>query len=172
MVYILHSFVITHVLTFIFWLLLSTGDNLDLYVKASIMTSEKRNKDMHLFTSNVIFPRIATIDMCNDVPKVDTKTLTADKVLLAESCPQRNRLIYAYQILLGRTLCKIPAFGQFRNLFPDHIPHEYSRKMSAVSKVFPLPVMFKNEAKHEDCLAIMGMYESELVQLYTKAFGN
>lgn len=44
--------------------------------------------------------------------------------------------------------------------------------MSAPSKVFPLPIMFKNEAKHEDCLAIMDGYESQLGDLYTEAFGN
>jgi hypothetical protein len=44
--------------------------------------------------------------------------------------------------------------------------------MSPVSKVYPLPIIFKNEAKHEDCLAIMDEYESQLVDIYTKAFRN
>lgn len=110
--------------------------------------------------------------MCNEPPKVDIATLSADSVLLASDSVKRERLKYSYCVLLGRILCKIPAFQHLKKLLPDHLPHEYTRKMSAPSKVFPLPIMFKNEAKHEDCLAIMDGYESQLVDLYTEAFGN
>lgn len=143
-----------------------------MYVKASQLTAGNRNKDLHLFTSNIIFPRIATIDMNNDNPKVDIRTLSAKSVLLASDSPQCGRLKYSYCVLLVRILCTFPAFEHLKRLIPDHIPHEYTEKMSKASKLYPLPVMFKNEAKHEDCLAIMDGYEDQLVEMYTKAFGK
>jgi len=48
---------------------ISTGDNLDIYVKTSNLGIDRRNKDLHLFTSNVLFSRVATIDMNNDPPQ-------------------------------------------------------------------------------------------------------
>lgn len=149
-----------------------TGDNLDQYVKASQLTAQNRNKDLHLFTSNIIFPCVASVDICNDPPKVDIGNLSAENVLLSPDSAKREKLKYSYCVLLARILCTIPAFQRLRKLLPDHIPHEYTRKMSAASKVYPLPIMFKNKAKHSDCLAIMDGYESQLVDLYTKAFGK
>uniref|UniRef100_A0A8W8MKD7 Uncharacterized protein n=1 Tax=Magallana gigas TaxID=29159 RepID=A0A8W8MKD7_MAGGI len=45
-----------------------TGDNVDVYVRTSSLNRERRNKDLHLFASNIIFSRIATIDMPNTPP--------------------------------------------------------------------------------------------------------
>ncbi|CAG2188523.1 unnamed protein product [Mytilus edulis] len=47
-----------------------TGDNLDTYVRTSNLGIDNRNKDLHLFTSNVLFSRSSTIDMNNDPPKI------------------------------------------------------------------------------------------------------
>ncbi|KAL5013819.1 hypothetical protein ScPMuIL_008089 [Solemya velum] len=44
--------------------------------------------------------------------------------------------------------------------------------MSERSIVLPLPIQFKNEAKHEDCLSIMDSYEDQLTKIYIAAFGN
>jgi hypothetical protein len=38
-----------------------TGDNLDVYIKRDIVSGMNKNKDIHLFASNIIFPRIAKI---------------------------------------------------------------------------------------------------------------
>lgn len=45
-----------------------TGDNVDVYVKTTSLNRERRNKDLHLFASNIIFSRTATIDMPNTPP--------------------------------------------------------------------------------------------------------
>lgn len=149
-----------------------TGDNLDIYVKTSKLTSEKRNQDLHLFTSNVIFSRIATTDMSNTKPNVEANKLTADDVLLTSGSLKQEILAYAYSVLLARILCKLPAFQSYKKLIPEHLPHEYSKKMEAKSLVYPLPIQFRNEAKHEDCLCIMDTYEDQLIKMFTEAFGN
>ena len=87
-----------------------SGDNLDIYVKTSHMTSERKNRDLHLFTSNVIFSRVATIDMSNDSPKTEPSNLSAADVLLSSNELQKEKLVHAYSILLQRTLCQLPAF--------------------------------------------------------------
>ena len=127
--------------------------------EASQLTAQNRNKDLHLFTSNIIFPRVASVDICNDPPKVDIGNLSAENVLLSPDSVKRERLKYSYCVLLARILCTFPAFQHLRKLLPDHIPHEYTRKMSAAPKVYPLPIMFKNEAKHDEWLAITDGYE-------------
>ena len=44
--------------------------------------------------------------------------------------------------------------------------------MSKPSKVFPLPIMLKNEAKYEECIDILDGYEDQLINLFTKAHGK
>ena len=85
---------------------------------------------------------------------------------------EKAKFLEAYSVLLARILCKVPAFEQYRKLVPDHLPHEFSKKMSRKSTVYPLQIMMKNECKHEDCLAIMDTYEQELISLYTQSFGK
>jgi hypothetical protein len=136
------------------------------------MSREKRNKDLHLFTSNVIFNRIARVDMDNQPPSTDLSKLNAESVMLRGNTLQKAKLEEAYAVLLGRTLCQLQKFQRFKKFFPPHIPHEYSKKMSKKSMVFPLPIQFKNESKHEDCMAIMDAYEKQLSELYNGAFGK
>jgi hypothetical protein len=146
------------------------GDNVDVYVKTSSLNRERRNKDLHLFASNIIFSRIATIDMSNTAPCTDVQQLTSEHLLMTDL--EKDKFLGAYSVLLGRILCNIPAFHTLKKHIPSHIPHEYSQKMATKSQVFPLPIMFYNEAKHEDCMKIMDSYEDQLTSLYTNAFGK
>jgi hypothetical protein len=148
------------------------GDNLDLYIKRSHLASDKRNLDLHLFTSNIIFSRVATLDMSNEIPNTDTSRLSADDVLLKANDPERLKFMDVCCVLLCRILCQLPFFQKFGKVLPKHIPHEFSQKMAAPSKVMPMPIQFRNEAKHEDCLAIMDAYEDQITALYQTAFGK
>ena len=73
----------------------------------------------------------------------------------------KKRLCSAYSVLLARIMCSMPAFHQYGKIFPKHIPHEFSNKMSEATTVLPPEIMFKNEVKHEDCLSIMDSYEDQ-----------
>lgn len=101
--------------------------------------------------------------MSTDIPHTDVSKLSADDVLLKENDPER---------LLSRILCQLPYFEKYEKFLPKHIPHEFSQKMAVASNVMPLPIQFKNEAKHEDCLAIMDAYEDQITTLYQAAFGK
>lgn len=146
------------------------GDNLDIYVKTSHLSKEKRHRDIHMFTSNIISSRVATVDMSNSAPKIDTNQLNCESFIMDEL--EKGKFLEAYSVLLARNLCKIPTFEQYRKLVPDHLLHEFSQKMSSKSVVYPMQIMMKNESKHEDCLAIMDSYEEQLIKLYSGAFGK
>ncbi|CAG2227840.1 unnamed protein product [Mytilus edulis] len=78
----------------------------------------------------------------------------------------------SYFVLVGRIMSEIPAFKWMKNLLPAHIKHPFMRQMEKQSKVFPLPIMMKNESKHEDCVDIMDSYEDQMCSLFEKATGN
>ena len=83
-----------------------------------------------------------------------------------------DRLWSTYKILVGRILIKhVPALKWMSRFLPSHIQHEYTDQMSKKSKIHPLPIQFRNETKHEDCVAILNTYEATLIDVYTKAFG-
>lgn len=145
-----------------------TGDNVDVYVRTSSLNRERRNKDLHLFASNIIFSRIATIDMPNTPPGTNVEQLKSEHLLMTGM--EKAKFLSACSVLLARILCRIPAFENLKRQIPVHIPHEYSQKMSTRSEVFPLPIMFFNESKHEDCMGIMDSYENQLTRLFENAF--
>ncbi|XP_050399680.1 uncharacterized protein LOC126816910 [Patella vulgata] len=72
-----------------------TGDNLDVYIKASQLFTDKRNKDLHMFVSNVIFSRIASMDMSIESPNVDVNSIQAADIY------QQEQLLDVYGVLKG-----------------------------------------------------------------------
>lgn len=124
-----------------------------------------------MFTSNILFSRIAKADMSDQAPQVDTAQLKAEDILLSPQGMQRQKLTHAYSILVSRIMCNMTTFKFLGRHIPSHIPHPYAEKMAVKSTVIPLPLQFKNEAKHEDCLAVMDTYEKQLHDMFTSAFG-
>lgn len=110
--------------------------------------------------------------MNNNPPKTDLRQISSESMLLSNNELQKQKMEHAYSVLIGRILCKFSGFERFEKAIPEHIPHEFMAKMSSKSTVLPLPIQFKNEAKHEDCLGIMDCYEDQLTKIYTGAFGN
>ncbi|XP_060572948.1 uncharacterized protein LOC132730884 isoform X2 [Ruditapes philippinarum] len=146
-----------------------TGDNLDIYVRTGHQSMDRSNKDLHLFVSNIIFSRIA---------KPGQYSLVADPYPLSSLQPEmffprghfQQTLRNTYCILLGRMLSELKAFSWLKPVLPAHIYHPYHTQMSQKSHVYQLPIMLKNEAKHEECVDIMDEYESTLGEIFTKAF--
>jgi len=71
-----------------------TGDNLDVYIKRDIISGMNKNKDIHLFASNIIFPRIAKITMENTRPanqQISNTNLTFND-------QQRSHLLNLYKV--------------------------------------------------------------------------
>ena len=85
---------------------------------------------------------------------------------------EHSLLIRSYAILVGRIIASLPSFTWLKKVLPKHIPHEHQDVMAQKSKVFAMPIQFKNEAKHEDCVDIMDNYTEYLESLHLEAFGT
>ncbi|XP_063435698.1 uncharacterized protein LOC134716618 [Mytilus trossulus] len=82
------------------------------------------------------------------------------------------KMIDVKKVLIGRLLCDSEEFEWLNRKLPQHIPHRYSDSMSKKQQVFTLKIMFKDESKNEYCLNIMSDYEDQIIEWYTKAYGN
>jgi hypothetical protein len=147
-----------------------TGDNLDMYIKTGHQSTEKQHKDLHLFASNIMFTRIATPDLSIQQPVFNHESVSADEFI--PHAAYKDTLLNSYCVLVGRIISVLPAFQWMKSVLPKHIHHPYLEEMSKPSEVHPLRIMMKNEAKLEDCVDIMDMYEDTLHDLFQKAFGE
>lgn len=77
-----------------------------------------------------------------------------------------------FENVVGRILVEFKEFSWLRAVIPAHIYHPYQKEMSQKSAVYELPIMMKNEAKHEDCVDILDQYEEVLGEIFLKAFGR
>ena len=151
-----------------------TGDNLDIYVRTQHQSSDRQHKDLHMFTSNIIFSRLPHYFRDEDVSSrrpVDVNSVAPEDLMLSPT--ERSHLLKCYSVLLGRILSRnCTAFKWMESILPNHMAHSFSEVMSKPSKVFPLPIMLKNEAKYEECIDILDGYEDQLINLFTKAHGK
>ena len=148
------------------------GDNLDIRVKVNHQTSDSQHKDLHYFTSMIVFPRIVHTQMENSPPALDLEGISCQSFLL--SPVEEMHLFDAYTVILGRillALCPVH-FQWMEDLLPEHIPHNYSEHMARKSTVLGLPMQLKNEAELADCIDIMDGYVDQLGEIYTEALGT
>ncbi|XP_048244381.1 uncharacterized protein LOC124126857 isoform X2 [Haliotis rufescens] len=146
-----------------------TGDNLDVYIRSSKVGSTKNdNKDLHMFASNIIFSKFADINLSTSPPPLSSTCINASDVLPNEDT--LNKLSSAYIVLIGRILKDIPALSWLN--IPTHIPHSHSKTASMKTEVHPMPLLFSNEAKYEECVKILDSYEDQLTELFTSAHGD
>ncbi|XP_014667952.1 PREDICTED: uncharacterized protein LOC106809399 [Priapulus caudatus] len=148
-----------------------TGDNLDMKVKTGSQAVDNPHKDHHFFVSNVIFSRIAKPDMSNKSPTpFDGKDIEPEGFI--PHGEHKRRLEYAYEIILARIISTLPAFSWMKELLPKHIHHAYSAKMCQKSKVFQLPLQFRDEKKHDECLCILDEWQETLQSMYDEVYGS
>lgn len=81
-------------------------------------------------------------------------------------------LCFTHVLIVGRMLAEMKEFSWVRPLLPSHTPHPYQKEMTQKSDWFQLPIILKNEAKHEDCVDILDEYETILSDVYRQAFGK
>ena len=71
-----------------------TGDNLDVYIRKDIVTSTKKNLDLHLFASNIIFPRLANESISNIPPNIPE--ITPDNI--SWNRQQKANIVNSYKV--------------------------------------------------------------------------
>ena len=143
-----------------------TGGSMDISAKTN---REKAHKDPHCFLSNIIFSRVATPELSTSPVVVDRHSIVP--AMLLPHGPYMERLQHCYMIILARIISDIPAFSWMKSVLPEHIEHPDAANMAKKSQVFPLRVMCKNEADHEDCIDILDSYEDLLTGYFKEATG-
>ena len=126
-------------------------------------------KDLHLFTTLLVFPRLPHITMALDERvKAGVHVHMHDFMLTGVN---KEHLLNSYAVIVGRILVKqSPNYQWLSRYLPQHIHHEYDPYMAMKTVVSSAPMLFKNEAKYEDCLDICDAYENHLITLYQTAF--
>ena len=132
------------------------------------MRKEIQNEDLHLFASNLIENRVSFNHLPNGKPKGDIKQFPRKNFSL--NVNEMRRYADCAKILVGRIVLEfLPKFKFLTSVVPDHISHEYSEQMSEKSTIVSLPIINANEAKYEDCVAILRTYEKWIAEIYVKA---
>lgn len=68
-----------------------TGDNVDVYVRSTSQSTEKGNRDLHMFARNIIFARIPVYHLVSAIkPHVRLECLVPNMFLL--TCDQMGVL--------------------------------------------------------------------------------
>ena len=79
---------------------LIAGDNLDIYIRTAHERQNKTNTDLHMFASNIIFPRIATPDISNLPPEFHLEEMRPEMLLLHGH--YKRHLENAYNVLISK----------------------------------------------------------------------
>lgn len=88
------------------------GDNVDVYVRISLLNRERRNKDLYLFVSNIIFSRIVIIDMFNIFLGINVEQFKSEYLLMIGM--EKVKFLSVCSVFLVRNLCKIFVFENLK----------------------------------------------------------
>lgn len=88
------------------------GDNVDVYVRISLLNRERRNKDLYLFVSNIIFSRIVIMDMFNIFLGINVEQFKSEYLLMIGM--EKVKFLSVCSVFLVRILCKIFVFENLK----------------------------------------------------------
>ena len=145
-----------------------TGDNWDLRILKGSMRKNIQNDDLHLFATNLIENRLTFNHLSNEKPKGDIKDLPRSTFSL--SINEWKQYADNAKVIVGRIILQfLPHFKFLKGIVPVHILHAHSKEMEQQSTIVSMPIINANEAKYEDCVSILRMYEKWISEIYMKA---
>lgn len=110
------------------------GDNIDKVVKPRYMRVDHQSKSLHYFHSYAVRDRIDFSQLSDECCLVDPDDIDVSSVLPTSSAQEAIKENFG--ILVARILKKhMPFFSRYASALERHIPHEYSKELSAKSEV-------------------------------------
>ena len=145
------------------------GDNFDLLIKVRQMLLEHRNKSHHWFNLLVVFSRVSSSHLPNNVPICSLSELPTTSCLLSDEEKECTKKDFA--IITSRVLCQHLKFlTPFQDAVVKHIPHEYSKDMLKKSHVLVSGTVFKDEKKYDEMVDILDHIQEEMHRYHGEAF--
>lgn len=139
------------------------GDNVDLHISVRHMSEQNKNKSLHTF--NLVAMR--DVVSGRNLPNNHIRTL--NDVEISEFLPCHNdveNLKKDFIVLWARVMVKnIPAFSFLKGVVIQHIQHQYSKEMQAVTEEVPLGCLPKNETLNEDMVDILETLQEKYVPM-------
>ena len=145
-----------------------TGDNLDLRENVRQMLLSNRNRDHHWFTLILYFDRIDFSELDNTKPQGNLHDVPPS--LFIPNQVERSKLRSDFIILVSRIITKhLQQFEHLSSVVPSHIVHRFSEEMKKKSKVYNLPIQFKDEKKYSDMIDIQSFIEEFVATVSNEA---
>ena len=132
------------------------GDNCDIRITPNHQATDHQVRDCHYFAVLLVFSRMSyeLSQLDPHKPAINPNDIPIESFVL--SAEERLTLLASYKVILGRLMAKnLSSFRWLLDILPKHIPHAYSEVMARKSHILPLQIILKNEAKYEDCVAIL-----------------
>ena len=127
-----------------------------------------QNEDLHLFATNLIENRLTFSHLPNEKPKGNIKDLLRSTFSL--SMNEWRQYADNAKVIVGWIVLQfLPQFKVLKGIVPECILHVHSKEMERQSSIVSMPIINANEAKYEDCVSILRMYEKWIAEIYFKA---
>ena len=134
------------------------GDNLNIKTNVKDMRIDSRNKMHNWFMSMVVLERVATANLDNTMPLGHIRDFDNQNYIMSEEEKlhyKESAIILSYRVF-EEFFDDLPAvFKVWKGMCPSHIEHTHSDEMSRKSKLFPLPMHFKDERKLAEMVDIL-----------------
>ena len=144
-------------------------DNIDWMLKVHDMRSDKQNTSVHAVATSIVFDRVDSGELSDEIPTVNLKNVQL-KDLLKLNAEEMKSTRERYKVFLAKILYH--NFEYLRSLsavVPDHTSCRYQDEMASQSIVVPLPVLMKDEKKYSDIVDVLDQLEGWVHDIYSKA---
>ncbi|XP_011675168.2 uncharacterized protein LOC105443560 [Strongylocentrotus purpuratus] len=118
----------------------------------------KNNKELNMVKAYAAFDRVPSY-LLSDTPPTANDILQIDPLLYLPNDSDEALLREEYTVIVSRILTQLmPCFQRFAEHVKNHIPHPYFKESKQKSKIVPLGVLMKDEAKIYDMVDILQSY--------------
>ena len=131
------------------------GDNVDLTVNPTYLTSDHQRKSLHWFLLLAVPKRVVMPSLSTDSPRPQS-LLDVDNGIFLPSSEDKNQLEDDFIYHIAFVLVKfLPFLNKYRKCIPSSIPHGHMQEMKRKSNFIVCDLLQKNENKTDEMIDIL-----------------